>query len=100
MKDEEVMLLEEQLATAQADIERLEAALADATALAATHESAATVAKRELASVRTGPDRRPSGENGGGPDGSAEVESLRAALATAEERARLAAARYRETALA
>src|SRR4051794_34531065 len=96
MKDEEVMLLEEQLATAQADIERLEAALADAAALAATHESAARGAKRELATLRADLDRREEKDR----DCGVEVESLRAAVTAAEERARLAAARYRETALA
>jgi chromosome segregation ATPase len=94
--DEEIVLLEEQLAAAQADIERLQESLAEATARAATHESEGAEMRRQLAAAR-----REIGEREASLAGHAtELESLRAAVTAAEERARAAAGRYRESVLA
>ncbi len=87
--DEEVLLLEEQLAAAHADIERLQTALSEAEARAATGESALTDLRRQLAAA---------GERETAT--AAEVEALRQAVAAADARGASAAARYREAVLA
>jgi septum formation inhibitor MinC len=96
MEEEEVVLLEEQLAEAQADIERLQEALAEATARATTHEAEGAEMRRQLAVARRDIAERQVAMSGHAD----ERESLRAAVTAAEERARLAAGRYRETLLA
>jgi chromosome segregation ATPase len=87
--DEEVVLLEEQLAAAHADIERLQARLTEV-------EAALTGREAELATVNEQLDesRRAVSER------DIEVESLRGGLEGAEQRARAAAQRYREAVLA
>lgn len=87
--DEEVVLLEEQLATLQADVESLQNRLADAEARAAGREADVTRLRAQLAER----DTAIAGH-------SAEAESLRSALTSAEERSRGAAARYRDVLLA
>ena len=73
--DEEVVLLEEQLASAHADVERLQALLTEA-------EEATTRAASETEAVRN------------------ELDALRGELASAVEDGRTAAQRYREAVLA
>ncbi|HEX5368550.1 MAG TPA: hypothetical protein VFY10_03965 [Dehalococcoidia bacterium] len=82
--DEEVVMLEEQLAGAQADIERLQTRLADSEALVAQRTDDATALQRQLAEQEQALNRRGS-----------EVEELRAALGGAEAEARTAAESYR-----
>jgi hypothetical protein len=82
--EEEVVLLEEQLAAAHTEIERLQARLADTETAAAE----AGTLRRELAELKTRATQQ-----------AADLESLRAALAEAEAGARAAAARYREAVL-
>jgi hypothetical protein len=90
--DEEVVLLEEQLATATADIERLQALLADAEARAATREADAAELKRQLdAAYRELEDREVVGRAH-----AAEIEALRGELNDADGRLRSAAGRYRD----
>src|SRR5438105_2540561 len=96
MKDEEVVLLEEQLSAAQTDIDRLQEQLAEATARATTSEAEGTEMRKHLALARREIAERDSERTAQ----VAEVESLRSAIATAEDRARSAAGRYRESALA
>ncbi len=94
--EEEIVLLEEQLATAQTDIERLQEALAEATAKASTHESQGAELERQLAALR-----RELGERDGVMTAhAAEIETLRGAVTAAEERGKAAAGRYRESVLA
>ena len=82
--DEEVVLLEEQLAAAQADIERLQARLADSEALAVQRAEEAASLQRQLTDHEEALGRRGS-----------EVDELRNALAGAEAEARFAAHSYR-----
>ena len=86
--DEEVVMLEEQLAAAQADIERLQVQLAESEALAAQRaEEAATllrqVSEQELALAQRG----------------SEADELGTALAGAQAEVRQAAQSYRELVL-
>jgi multidrug resistance efflux pump len=92
MGDEELTLLEEQLAVANADIAGLQDRLAEAEALAATRAAEATDLRgqvgrleAELAAIResAGPNQ-------------AELDDLRARLEKAEGRARDASSRYRD----
>ena len=87
--DEEVVLLEEQVAALQADVESLQSRLADAEALAAGRDAELSRARQRLAEREAEASAF-----------SAEAESLRSATAGAEERGRLAAGRYRELLLA
>ena len=87
--DEEVVLLEEQLATAHADVERLESRLAEAEALAATREAEVGELRRHMEASRRELAAR-----------DAALEEERQGRAGAEERARTAAQRYREAVLA
>src|SRR6266852_3455950 len=96
MEEEEMVLLEEQLAAAQADIERLQEALAEASARATTHETEGAEMRRQLAAARRDIGERETSIAGH----AAELDSLRTAVTAAEERARAAAGRYRETILA
>ena len=90
--EEEIALLEEQLASAHADIERLQEQVAEATARAAGHESEAAALRRELASARSDLAEHEAGAR----DQAAAIEGLRASLAASEAGAAGAAARYRE----
>ena len=93
--DEEVVLLEEQLAAAQADIDQLQARLADAEAKALTSDGELVDVRRQLESARQDVAAR---------DASLasqieELRSTRGSLADSEERALNAAARYRDIVL-
>jgi hypothetical protein len=87
--DEEVVLLEEQVAVLQVDVETLQNRLADAEALAAGRDAELSRDRQRLAEREAEDSAYTS-----------EAESLRTAAATAEERERLAAGRYRELLLA
>jgi hypothetical protein len=87
--DEEVVLLEEQVAALQADVESLQSRLADAETLAAGRSEELTQARQHLA------EREASAAAF-----AQEAEALRGAAAAADERGRLAAGRYRELLLA
>jgi hypothetical protein len=94
--DEEVVMLEEQLAAAHADIEQLQTRLADAEARAGTREA-------ELASLRGALET--AQETIAERDASLaardqELESTRSYLALVEGRSREATARYRDSSLA
>lgn len=94
--EEEIALLEEQLASAHADIQRLQDQLADVTAKVRTQESEGEGLKRRLAEAQqTLAEREEALAAGAG-----EIEALRTALAEADGQARTAAGRYRELLLA
>jgi chromosome segregation ATPase len=93
--DEEVVLLEEQLAAAHADIERLETRLAEVEAQAATRETEIGGLRRDLEAARGEIAEREAVLA----SHAAEIDSLHAQVAEADERSRLAAARYREAVL-
>jgi DNA repair exonuclease SbcCD ATPase subunit len=86
--DEEVVLLEEQLAAAQADIERLQTRLAESEALATQRAGEAAELRRELSAQEQALGER-----------TAEAEELRTELAAAQADARQAAQSYRELVL-
>jgi chromosome segregation ATPase len=93
--DEEVVLLEEQLAAAQADIDQLQARLADAEASTLTREGELADVRRQLEAARQDIATR---------DASLasqieELASTRGSLADAEARSRNSASRYREIVL-
>jgi chromosome segregation ATPase len=87
--DEEVVLLEEQLSAAHADIRSLEARLAAAESKASGHETEAAELRDRLDAVQREVEER---------DGVIATQSE--TIATAIERARQDATRYREVALA
>jgi hypothetical protein len=91
--DEEVVLLEEQLASAHADIEQLQARLAEAEARATGRDAEAADLRRELEALREDTASRGAAQ-------ALELETLGAALIESEAQAREAARRYREAALA
>jgi chromosome segregation ATPase len=92
VEEEEIALLEEQLAAAHADIERLQEQVAEAAARAGTHESEALTLRRELASAR----ERIAAFEAASAAQAEEVETLRSTLSASAEAARSAAGRYRE----
>ena len=93
--DEEVVLLEEQLAAAQGDLERLQEKLAEAEARAASRESESHELRRQVESFRAqAGERQAAVESLTG-----EVDSLKQALAQAGDRTREAAGRYRDALL-
>ena len=94
--DEEVVLLEEQLAAAHADIERLQGRLADAEARAGTRESELAAIHGELEAAR----RETAEREASLASQAEELESTRSYLTLIENRAREATSRYREAALA
>jgi hypothetical protein len=94
--DEEVVLLEEQLASAHADIERLETRLAEVEAQATTREGEIGGLRRDLAAARGEIAERESVLA----SHAAEIDSLQALVTETGERARLAASRYRDAVLA
>jgi chromosome segregation ATPase len=83
--DEEVVLLEEQIAALQADVESLQGRLADAETLAAGREAELTRTKQQLADHQAAAASYVS-----------ETDRLRGEIDAAEERGRTAAGRYRE----
>jgi len=87
--DEEVVVLEEQLAVAHADVERLEALLADAEAKLAGRDGEVGELRHQIESALAERQER-----------EAEAESLQAALDEARTASRAAAARYRDVVLA
>jgi len=94
--DEELVLLEEQLATAHADIERLQAQLAEARAKQAEHESRLKETLRQLEAAR-GDLTAAAAANAAREE---EVSRLQAQLAAVQDERREAVSRYREAALA
>ena len=94
--DEEVVLLEEQLAAANGDIERLQTRLAEVEAQAATRESEIGGLRRDLEAARGEITEREAVLA----SHAAEIDSLQAVVAEAQEQARVAARRYREAVLA
>ncbi len=87
--DEEVVVLEEQLAAAHADVERLEALLADAEAKLAGRDGEVGELRHQIEGALAERQERES-----------ESESLQAALDEARTASRAAAARYRDVVLA
>ena len=94
--DEEVVLLEEQLASAHADVEQLQARLGEAEALAASREAEVGELRRQLEAARGELAQRDEALAAK----EAELAELRTGAAAAEERLRAAANRYREAVLA
>jgi chromosome segregation ATPase len=94
--DEEVILLEEQLLAAQADIERLQGRLADAEARAAGHEGELSEARRQLTVATATLAEREEALRAQ----TAAAEDLRAVVEAAAARARDDAACYRALVLA
>jgi septal ring factor EnvC (AmiA/AmiB activator) len=94
--DEEVVLLEEQLAAAEANVERLQSRLAEFEAKASGRENELGDMRRQLEQAR----RALSEQESLAVSRSGEVESLKAALAESAGREQSAASRYRELVLA
>ncbi len=94
--DEEVVLLEEQLAGAQAEIEQLQTRLADAEARALTRDGELTDIRKQLDAARNDIAARETTVA----SQLLELTSTSGALAIAEARSREAAARYRDAVLA
>lgn len=94
--DEEVVLLEEQLAAAHADIERLQARLADSEALSSTHASTAHDLRRQLDAVGQQIIER----DGVLTTQATELEALRSKLDAGSLQAQTDAERYRSLVLA
>ena len=93
--DEEVILLEEQLATAHADIERLQTQLAELAAAESQRGVELQELRRELQTSRA--DAEAAKSQVAAQD--AEAQQLQEAVAGAEAQSREALARYREAAL-
>jgi chromosome segregation ATPase len=94
--DEEVVLLEEQLAAAHADIERLQARLAESEARSATREADALELKRRLDTASEQAAERDSALSAQ----EGEIEALRERLDTVSTRSQADAQRYRGLVLA
>jgi hypothetical protein len=94
--DEEVVLLEEQLLAAQADIERLQGRLADAEARAVSRDAEVTEIKRLLATAKGALAESEAIQQAHG----AEVEALQARLEQAGAQSQADASRYRALVLA
>ncbi len=91
--DEELLVLEEQMASAQADVERLQTRLAEAESLVETRDAELAQLRHQLETSRNELSQTAA-------SAAAEAETLRTAAAAAEERNREATQRYREVALA
>jgi chromosome segregation ATPase len=96
MNEEEVVLLEEQLASAHADIERLTARLADADAMAKGHQADTTELRRQLDAARDQIGER----EGVAQSQAGQIEALQAILEELHGRSQGDAARYRALVLA
>jgi chromosome segregation ATPase len=94
--DEEVVLLEEQLAAAHGDIERLQARLAEAEALASGREQESANLRRQLEAS----NQALSASESAVQSQTAEAETLRVSLEDANVQAREAISRYRTAVLA
>jgi hypothetical protein len=94
--DEEVVLLEEQLAAAEANLERLQSRLAEAEALAAGREQELAESRRRLVEAQSALGEREAQAAAR----AGEIETLRASLTEVGERARAATSRYRAAVLA
>jgi hypothetical protein len=94
--DEEVIMLEEQLATATADIERPQIALAEAQALAQTRDEQHRDLKSELAAALGTLGERDTALSGR----DEEIAGLKLRLVEAQEEASLGVSRYRASLLA
>jgi chromosome segregation ATPase len=93
--DEEVVLLEEQLATAHADVERLQTQLADLTARQLQHDDEVQALRDQLQASRAEVDTARS-------EAQSQAEALgqlRESMAAAEAQGREAVQRYREVVL-
>jgi chromosome segregation ATPase len=93
--DEEVVLLEEQLATAHADVERLQGELADLTARQSQHEAEMSELRGQLEASRTEAAEAQSQLR----TQTEEAELLGASAEAAAEQGRDAVQRYRELVL-
>jgi hypothetical protein len=93
--NEELVLLEEQLASAEANIEQLQARLAGAEALASGRAGELGELRRRLGETEAALAQR---DDQSGAQ-AAEIESLRQAVLAADERARAASHRYRDAVL-
>ncbi|HEU0072588.1 MAG TPA: hypothetical protein VFS30_01115 [Dehalococcoidia bacterium] len=93
--DEEVVLLEEQLATAHADVERLQSQLADLTARQAEREAEVQQLRGQLEASRAEAEAVRSQAS----TQAEELERLSESIAAAEAQGRDAVQRYREVVL-
>jgi chromosome segregation ATPase len=93
--DEEVVLLEEQLASAHADVERLQSQVADLTARQAAHDAELQEAQRQLEASR-GEAEAAQAQVAAQAE---EAERLRGAVEAAETEGRQAVQRYRDVVL-
>jgi hypothetical protein len=94
--DEEVVLLEEQIAALQADVESLQSRLADAEALASGREEDLARTRQQLGDAHSALSERDATATAM----AAETASLREAVDAAVVRSRDASGRYRELLLA
>ncbi len=94
--EEEIVVLEEQLAAAHADVERLQTLLAEAETTVANHESDGAELRRQLGLSRRELEEAQSAMT----LQAAEVEAARSSIAGIEAKAAAAVARYREAMLA
>jgi chromosome segregation ATPase len=94
--DEEVVLLEEQITSLQADIEALQSRLADAEALATGREGDIARLRRELADSQNALSERDATAGAL----TSEVQALRSAVDASTEQGRQTSSRYRELLLA
>lgn len=94
--EEEIALLEEQLAAAHADIERLQEEVANASAKARTAEADGAGIRRQLEAARL----ELAQHEDAAAEREREIAALREGVVAADERASGAAARYRELMLA
>jgi DNA repair exonuclease SbcCD ATPase subunit len=94
--DEEVVVLEEQLAAANADIERMQSRLADLEARASTRETELTDLRRKLEATRGEVGAREASLSAQ----ASQLDELRSSLAEARAQSQEAAVRYREAVLA
>ena len=93
--DEEVALLEEQLATAHADVDRLQTQLAELTARQSEHDAEVQTLRSELRTSRMDTEAAKSQSVAQ----TEEIERLRESMAAAEAHGREAVLRYREVVL-
>src|SRR5688572_23901442 len=94
--DEEVVLLEEQISSLQADVETLQSRLADAEALATGKESDIVRLRDELANSQNALGERDATASAL----ASEVEALRTAVDASTEQGRQVSSRYRDLLLA
>jgi chromosome segregation ATPase len=93
--DEEVVLLEEQLATAHADVERLQGQLAELTARQTEHDAKMQALRDQLQASQSEAETAASEARGQ----AEEIGQLRESMAAVEAQGREAVQRYREVVL-